>query len=114
MTEGGSRSCGSASASRDLLSSKRRPRCRLGLRALVAAALSLVACKASQSAGPATVGPLRKLPLRGRGFLAAAKVRGGAVGGAGSNNMDKHSQRETLYEAYNMLHTLAQVRGGHA
>lgn len=113
MTEGGSRPCGSASASSDLLSSKRRPRCRLGLRALVATALSLVTCKASQAAGPARVGPLRKLPLGGKGFLAAAEVRGGAVGGGGSNSMDKHAQRETLYEAYNMLHTLAQVRRGH-
>lgn len=110
MMEGGSRPSVSASASGALLSSKRRPRCRIGLRALVAAALSLVTCKASQASVSATVGRPGKLPLGAKGFLAAAELRGGDVGGGG-NSMDKHAQRETLYEAYNMLHTLAQVRG---
>lgn len=109
MMEGGSRPRGSASASGALLSSKRRPRCRIGLRALVAMALSLVTCKASLAPVSASAGRLGKLPLAAKGFSAAAELRGGDVGGGGSS-MDKHAQRETLYEAYNMLHTLAQVR----
>ena len=110
MMEGGSRPSGSVSAWGALLSSKRRPRCRTGLWSLVATALSLVTCKASLASVSASAGRLGKLPLGAKGFLAAAELRGGDVRGGGSS-MDKHGQRETLYEAYNMLHTLAQVRG---
>lgn len=101
-------------------SSKRRPRCRIGLWALVATALSLASCKASRPAS-AKVGLGAGLPLGGsrdRGAWAAAgQLRGGALGGgkarsgggSSSRQQDKHAQRETLYDAYNMLHTLAQV-----
>ncbi|CAM9399954.1 unnamed protein product, partial [Pylaiella littoralis] len=109
--------------------SKRRPRCRIGLWALVATALSLATCEASRRASaPARAGT--GLPLaggrgggggrggRGGAWAAAAgRLRGGAqAGGKGRSSgssrsrqqEDKHAQRETLYDAYNMLHTLAQ------
>lgn len=100
--------------------SKRRPRCRIGLWALVATALSLASCKASRPAS-ARAGLDVGLPLAGEGgggaWAAAGQLRGGAQGGGKGRSSsrsrqqeDKHAQRETLYDAYNMLHTLAQVR----
>lgn len=115
--------------------SKRRPRCRIGLWALVATALSLATCKASrQASAPGRAGSDAGLPLAGNragrawgvgggGAWAttaavAGQLRGGAqAGGKGRSSIsgsrrqqeDKHAQRETLYDAYNMLHTLAQV-----
>eukprot|EP00903_Cladosiphon_okamuranus_P020075 g18441.t1 len=107
-------------------SSKRRPRCRIGLWALVATALSLASCEATRPASARVcVGAGRDLPLgasaesRGGGeaWAAAGQLRGGALvggkgrsgsGGGNSRQQDRHAQRETLYDAYNMLHTLAQ------
>jgi len=97
--------------------SKRRPRCRIGLWALVATALSLATCKArpaSAGAAPAVGLPLGGM-MRGGAGAVAEQLRGGAQGGGrgrsgSSRQQDKHAQRETLYDAYNMLHTLAQVR----
>ncbi|CAM9589219.1 unnamed protein product, partial [Discosporangium mesarthrocarpum] len=77
---------------------KRRPRCRIGSWTLVASAMSLASGHLMSPVDSAKNG----LPLRDW-----AKPRGGAVG-AGDVQSSKQSQRETLFEAYNMLHTLAQ------
>ncbi|CAM9746455.1 unnamed protein product [Ascophyllum nodosum] len=88
---------------------KRRRRCSLHILSFIATtSLSLVICGARVSTAASS---FRRLPLYG----AAGRLRGGAVAGGvdvgGSANRDgstRSQQRETLYEAYNMLHTLAQ------
>lgn len=86
---------------------KQQPYCSINLLAIVATVLPLVIC--GDRISTAAASPLRRLPLYG----AARRLRGGALndgghGTRGSENARSH-QRETLYEAYNMLHTLAQV-----
>lgn len=84
---------------------KRRPRCRIGLWALVATTLSIVVLP-----GASSTATTRGVPL-----MHVAPMRGGGDGGhgtgvkGGTGTTAKQGQRETLYEAYNMLHTLAQV-----
>lgn len=87
---------------------KRRPRCGVGIFPLMFMVLSLGPCcgvpftrtvaKASHSV---SLMGLTSLRGGGDGSTAVVKDSTGAT--------PKKGQRETLYEAYNMLHTLAQV-----
>lgn len=86
---------------------KRRPYCSVNLWAIVMVVLPMAICRDRISMAAAS--PLWRPPLYG----AASRLRGGALndggdGTRGSENTRSH-QRETLYEAYNMLHKLAQV-----
>ncbi|CBN78455.1 ARC5, dynamin-related protein involved in plastid division [Ectocarpus siliculosus] len=96
--------------------SRRRPRCRIGLWALVATALSVATCKTSGAVSANANVPSVGVGgwVRPGGWGAVEQLRGGAAEGGGGRSSsrrkqaDKHAQRETLYDAYNMLHTLAQ------
>lgn len=114
---------------------RRRPRCRIGLWAFVTStAFSLASAvhhvdsarwtsawgpkQGVAGLGTAAVGRTGREQRSGRYFEnprrvdretlleRVAQLRGG--GSVSKNSKDE--QRETLYEAYNMLHTLAQVR----
>lgn len=102
---------------------RRRPRCRIGLWALVATALSLASVPGAVASASRTVRGISfgagavesSVLLKTKVGRAAATLRGGAAAhDGGEHNVEKAGQRETLYEAYNMLHMLAQVRWGQA
>lgn len=90
---------------------KRRARYRVGMFSLVLMTAFLESFQGVSRAGTLSAVD-RGVPLVGLASL----LRGGGEGGRaaaaakdGKNVVAKQGQRETLYEAYNMLHTLAQV-----
>ncbi|CAM9682412.1 unnamed protein product, partial [Sphacelaria rigidula] len=88
---------------------RRRPRCRIGLWAFVTStAFSLASAVHHVDSARWTSAWGPKQGVAGLGTAAVGRTGREQRGGGSVSKNSKDEQRETLYEAYNMLHTLAQ------